>query len=304
MLPREKVRIPGAPQVLRAILRLPQADRLGAAVEADLLGMDAPLAGSVVHLVNSGYYRLPCRVRDVKHAVAYLGRDEIRRAATIAAVMRTLAGQDPAERRAIWFHSVHAALASRRISDSFFAAVDVEQVQTWVLLHDVGKLVYLEVMPDSYRRIRVHRADRALTWSAAERELQLPSHALLGAMLCSRWSLPESVRNAAEFHEVESLRALNDDDDDPSTTDDLRVVCLANLCCNLATEDLGAEQRAEIREAILDALGMTEGTFLLLMGEIYELRSQVTGILHALSPVLSTSTSEAASSENSSSRGR
>ena len=60
------------------------------------------------------------------------------------------------------------------------------------------------------------------------------------------------------------------------------MICVANLLSNLSLEELTERQRQAIRDETSQALGCSEPEFLLVMGELYELKSEVQTFLRTL----------------------
>ena len=240
---------------------------------AAVLSADTELVDRIMKIVNSPYYSLPTAIRDVRHAVAYLGADEIERIALVVAVMDELAPQDAVEFDRFWYHAFLTALTAKAICKNFARGVDPEQLHVAALLHDVGKLVYLKFFPEHYRELTGYCVSRATLMVDAEKQLDLTSHIALGVTLADRWSLPPVVKRACSLHELGDLKRLNDDPTESG--DELRVLCSANLLSNLATGELATEVKTQIRAEVLRALDCNEGGFLLLMGELYELKPVV-----------------------------
>lgn len=244
---------------------------------ASIFSDEPRLVDRTMKIVNSPCYGLPSTIRDLRHAVAYLGADEIERVAMVVAVMDRLAPDDTGQFDRFWFHAFHTALSARAICKNFARSVDPRQLFSEALLHDVGKLVYLKFFPERYDELARHCVSRFAMMVDAEEELGVTSHISLGTTLAERWSLPASVKRACGLHELRDLKRLNDRT--PENGDDLKVLCSANLLSNLSTGELGTETKTEIRDEVLRALDCNEGGFLLLMGELYELKSVVQRLL-------------------------
>ena len=58
-----------------------------------------------------------------------------------------------------------------------------------------------------------------------------------------------------------------------------RIICLANLVALLSSDDLCNDARERIAEAVQTSLGLDEEGFLALMGDIYELKTEVEGFV-------------------------
>jgi putative nucleotidyltransferase with HDIG domain len=239
---------------------------------AGTLAGNSRAAGHLLGIVNSKFYGLPSPVRDLRHAAAYLGTDEIKRVALTVAVMEQLRPMEVGDFRRFWFHAFHTALAARLIARQVARNADTEQLHLAALLHDLGKLVYLVYFPDAFTRLDGYRRRRALLLADAEQSLGLPAHTLLGATLCDHWGFPGAVRRACESHELEDLQRFLDG---ARVDDETRIVCVANLLSNLCTEELTEELKGAIQQGASRALGFNETQFLLLMGELYDRRPEV-----------------------------
>jgi putative nucleotidyltransferase with HDIG domain len=264
--------IPALPGAVTRLLELPDAARSSAADAAGIVSADAALAGLLLKMVNSVYHELPTRITSVKHAVAYLGLDEIRRTVLAVAVIDRLRPEDTREFRRILYHSFHTALGARFIARKAFPGVEPEEIRFAALLHDIGKLAYLRFFPEPFRELNEYRKKRAVMMTDAETRLQHPPHTLIGAKLCERWSLSSRVKRACTSHELHDLqRVLQGDLPD----DESRIFCVANLLSNLCTEELTDGLKATIHHGASRALDFSDEEFLVLMGELYDLRPDV-----------------------------
>jgi putative nucleotidyltransferase with HDIG domain len=238
---------------------------------SELVSAEAAISERLLTLVNSAYFDLPTEVTQIKHAVAYVGLPGIKDAALAVGAMQSLRSQDSGECERFWLHSCHTALAAKSIVRGMTTVVDADAVRTPALLHDLGKLAYLCLFPESYARLCEYQRREACMFVDAERALGLPSHTLIGAKLCDRWSLPRAVRRGCESHElIDLLRMLGAD----QASEELKIIGTANLLSNLCTEELTTELKSAIQLAASRSLDLSEEGFILLMGELYELRAQ------------------------------
>jgi HD-like signal output (HDOD) protein len=157
--------------------------------------------------------------------------------------------------------------------------VAVEKLRVAALLHDIGKLPYLKLHPDRYRELDDYRRRNRTMLSDAERYYDVTPHSRLGADLCDHWRLPEVVRRACLHHGLPQLQALLEEN---SSDDELKLVCVANLLSKLCADELTDELRNDIREAAMEVLDLDDHRFMLLMGDIYDLRAEVQSFLRKL----------------------
>ncbi len=265
--------LPALPTVVQRLLDALSSGKSSAVEIAALLSVDAGLVAQIMKVVNSAYYGLPTPIREIKHAVAYLGLAEIKRIALTVALMERLAPADSIEFARFWSHSFHTALTARVIARRRDYTVNPEEIYVAALLHDVGKLVYMKFFPAEYQDLtRRCEADASLMVDA-ENELSLPSHTLFGAVLCDRWLFDDLVKRACLCHELHDLEAFNRGERERH--DDLLVICISNVLSNLSTRELSDALRHRIHDEAMKALNCDDRDFLLLMGELYELRSEV-----------------------------
>ena len=263
---------PPPPTFFATLVEMLARGRTSPSDVAGALSADEQAANHLLGIVNSDYYGLPSTIRDLKHAAAYLGVDEIKRVALTVGVMDRLRPADAGEFRRFWFHSFHTALAARLIARQVARTADTEELHLAALLHDLGKLVYLAYFPEAHLKLDGYRRKRALLFSDAEESLGLPSHALLGATLCDHWRFPHVVRRACAYHELDDLQRMLEGE---KVADETRIVCVANLLSNLCTEELTDQLKTTIHEGASRALDFSDEEFLMLMGELYDLRPEV-----------------------------
>jgi HD-like signal output (HDOD) protein len=271
-LAAERFALPPLPQVVQRLLELLRSGQACAPEVATVLSADPGLVAEVLKIVNSAYYGLPRQIGEVKHAVAYLGLAEVERLVLMATVLKTLASEDDELFRRFWFHSFHAALISKVVCKSRVSSVDPDELHSAVLLHDMGKLVYLKYFPEDFRRMVGYCETQGVSMIEAEREFNFYSHRQVGALLCDRWRLPASVERACRRHELEDLEQLDERDE---FFEETQLVCVSNLLANVANEPLRPEQKSAMTDTVTRALGLDAERFLLLMGEIYAVRSEV-----------------------------
>jgi HD-like signal output (HDOD) protein len=274
------VSTPAPPVMIGRVGELVDSPGAGTTEIAAALSSDPVFLERLLQIVNSPYYDLPVPIRNAKQAVAYLGHAEVCRLVSAVAVMGELRPESDAEFRRFWFHAFHTALAAKMVAIRMARGTGTEEIPIAALLHDLGKLVYLNYFPEESVRLTEYCRRHDLTIIDAEAYLGLPSHAEVGAKLCELWRLPAVVRRASLSHELPDLQRVLAGDE---TGDDLHVVSLANVLSNLCIEQLGAELKNTIQDAASRTLELrNEAEFLVLMGEMYDLGSKVERLLARL----------------------
>ena len=172
---------------------------------AEVVGSDINLTAKLLQIVNSAYFSLAHQISDVREAVAYLGLDAVRNLCVAVEMMKTFE-EPPALVESIvdeiHDHSLAVAYLARQMmpdrvsgSDAYVAA----------LLHDVGKLVIAQRMPEKFLEIHVQTMRSSLPMTEVEMEVIGGHHSDIGALLLDLWGLPTHIVEAVARHHDASM---------------------------------------------------------------------------------------------------
>jgi HD-like signal output (HDOD) protein len=192
--------IPTLPAVLIKIWDLTSKSDTSANDLADAMQSDPGLTGAVLRLANSAYFGFPRKVSTVTQAVVVLGFETVKSLATGASVFRALntRGGDGLDPRSFFHHSLVTATAARvlversspqKAGTAFCAGI----------LHDLGKLVIAEFLPDASGEIRQAVA-RGRSLEEAEADALGLTHAEIGSWFTGRWNFPEELAATVRWH--------------------------------------------------------------------------------------------------------
>ncbi len=269
---RQHCTLPALPEIIAQIQQIIQSGDVDMEMVAELIKVEPALLAQVLKVVNSAYYGLPGEITKVRVAIAYLGLNEIYRMVLSLSAINTLQIEEQDELEEFWFHSFYASLCTKYLAKQYEPHLSYEELWSASMLHDIGRLVYLKFFPEHYEAIRAFSKEHGVCFSEAERHLSLPSSSFLGALLCVHWRLPDNVRQACELHTLSDFLAA---EGDSSSTPFQRMICLGNLLAVLSTRQLNDSVKQEISDTVRTALDYTEAEFLTMMGDIYELRTEV-----------------------------
>jgi putative nucleotidyltransferase with HDIG domain len=178
---------------------------------AEVLRGDPSLSAKLLRLVNSAYFGIPGGVTDVARAIPFVGFNTIYQlvlSVSVLDALRTPAGVrfDP---RGLWLHSLAVGSAARVIAEEI-RHPDPGGLFTAGLLHDMGKIALVKVMPEAFvSSIELVRGE-GLTSVEAERRVGLPSHDRVGSDLARRWRLPAALSVPIEAHHTVMKPELRD----------------------------------------------------------------------------------------------
>lgn len=168
---------------------------------AGLIKTDIGLSTKILRLANSSYYSVPGGVNDVTKALQYLGFTTIAQIVLTTSVFgvfkATGVPQFPLSQ--FWLHSFAVGLLCE-ISARTLQLKTAPDAFVSGLMHDMGKLILLEMAPDQLVKITKHAEEKHCSFYQAETELGLPTHVQLGLELGKHWKLPAAVLESIQYH--------------------------------------------------------------------------------------------------------
>ena len=154
----------------------------------------------LLRVANSSFYGLPRRVGTVAQATVLIGASAVKNLA-LGIAMSESQRQSPkglkARLNAFWKHSLAVASAAQLLVERF-QLPDAEGAFVAGLLHDIGKMVLLEVFGEHYARLPEWAEQTPLF--ALEQEAFGIDHAATGRALCEHWRLPVSLTRVVAAH--------------------------------------------------------------------------------------------------------
>ncbi len=274
---REHCTLPAVPEVLIRMQEILDSDHIDIDEVAVLMRSDPALVGQILKMANSAYYGLPREVADVKYAIGFLGLNETHRIMLSFAIADALVTENKEELKELWFHSFHTALCADYLVKKNRALRYPPDCWSAALLHDIGKLVYLKFFPDHFIALKEYALKNSCLFNTAEVELDLPTSAYLGTLLCDHWRLPLIVRDSCESHTLEMLYETVHDSAQPQVA---VLVSVCNLLSILSTAVLSSPIKEEIASATMQTLKYDQTKFADLMTVVKDLKTDAEKFMH------------------------
>lgn len=268
------LKVPQMPMPVQRVMTLlsdPEAD-MGSL--AKLIEYEPGLTVNVLRMANSAYFGGDGRILSVKDAVVRLGMRRVYQLVIASGVApytkQNLAGYGlkPGE---LLSHSVTVALASERLAAVLGLAAPPHTFTSGLLVN-IGKIVlgaFLEV--DAGPILELAHGE-GLPFEQAERRILGIDHAELGAILLTRWEIPEPIVNVVRYR----FRP----DDSPIPDMALDLVHVGDVIAKMTGVGLGIDGlHYAPSEAVFERLGMREGVIEEVMEGILDHISELGGIL-------------------------
>jgi len=258
------------PASVQGILRLTRDASCAPRDLVEVIHRDPVVTIKVLRVVNSAYYSLPRPITSIDHAVVFLGFNTIKHLAlSIAALSLLPTKLHPAfDARSYLFHSLATAGVARQLGQRF-ADIDAHDLFIAGLLHDFGKVVLAQVLPQPFKQALDYSLWHEVSLHHALLHITGIEQAEVGAMLLEQWHFPQ--------HLVDALRWQYEAEQHDSVL--AMCVCAANQIAKHLGAGLdgasmdGAAAPATLPPAIEQALGAT-------LIQITESLGDVSSILH------------------------
>jgi HD-like signal output (HDOD) protein len=193
---------PTLPTIYSSLMDLMQNPRTTSVELAHLLTQDQASSSKLLKVANSAIYGLQGRINTVSQAILYIGFDEVKNivtALTIIKLFNTVNSRSEINPVDLWKHSIGVGIITRQIGKS----TGIRNLENYFLsgiLHDLGKLVFLKMIPAEYSQVMEYSINNKVTIREAENKLLGITHTVIGEMLTEKWRLPNSIKNAIRYH--------------------------------------------------------------------------------------------------------
>ena len=195
----EVVTLPSLPGAVAEVMRLVNEPECDIPKLAKAIASDPPLSLKTLRIVNSVMYGLQHKVASIDHAVVLLGIKVIKNLAFSATVCEMI----DSSMKTVFQHSLTCAVAMRSLVEAGVRDATLESAEeafTCGLLHDIGKVLLEEFLPDECHQIEALAREQHIPLHLAEVAVIGVDHARLGAKLAIKWKLPPHIISAIGAH--------------------------------------------------------------------------------------------------------
>lgn len=196
-------RMPAFPGAVQKILQLTRNINCKPKELVEVIEKDPVMTVKILKVINSAFYSLPSKVTSVSQSVVYLGINTVKNLALAFAAVGILPRNNAAgfDIQRYLLHSLVVAGVSRQLANQF----DVDEVDPGDcyiagLLHDFGKVVFVQFLSAEFRNALMHAEEFNLPLNFAEEKVIGVDHGVAGALLAKRWQFPDHLVNCIRDH--------------------------------------------------------------------------------------------------------
>ncbi len=232
------VRIVSLPEVCLRISEMLDDPRVSAADLGKVISQDTGLTARLLKIVNSAFYGFPSRIETVTRAVTVIGLRELRSMVLAASVVEAFSTLPTKvlDIVAFWRHSVYCGVVAQLLAEQCHV-LHRERLFVAGLLHDIGKLLIVNRVPEKAEEINRLVLEEGLLQYQAERQVLGFDHAEVGGALLDSWKMPETLRQAVRWHH-EPANATE-------ATLEAALIHIANIMSDMAEQEIDSERSVQ-----------------------------------------------------------
>ncbi len=195
--------LPSFPAIYLEIMKLLNSPTTSIDEIAELVSQDPSMSAKMLQVVNSAAIGLPEPVNSSFEAVQQLGINTVRSLALSAHVFEKFEKQ-PANffsAKSLWEHLMATATLARKIMElEGGTESDIEEAYTAGILHDIGKLMLADNLPNEFQQALMLAEARNIPLHVAEQQIFSANHAGIAAYLLGLWGLSAPIVEAVALH--------------------------------------------------------------------------------------------------------
>lgn len=234
--------LPPLPFSLLKLLEIIRDENASEADIEEVLRHDEALSAKILQMSNSAYYGMRGSVCTLGRAIMTMGIREVKSLCLCFLILNQLPSGSPAfsrERMTLWKHSLAVALLANRIC-ARRPWVNTEKAFALGLLHDLGLLVLMSHLPDTFEDIRQIAEANKVGFLQAEL-LHGLTHSRVGGWLAVKWGLPEDYRLVMKHHHAP--------EESPALGPIVKLIHLADALSR-APADTGGSNRTDVQRMV------------------------------------------------------
>lgn len=172
---------------------------------AEVISRDLSMTARLLRLVNSVFGGLSVKITSIEEAIFFLGLRQIRQLSMTSRVIEEIEemhaeSPEQVDWKRLWKHSIGSGILAREVLSMTRGVMDDDTYYICGLLHEIGKLVMLNVFPHQFAETRSFEAANGREFARMEKAKFGWNHAEIGAMYLEVNGLPREIVEAVLFH--------------------------------------------------------------------------------------------------------
>lgn len=193
--------MPAFPKSVQKILELTRDVNCEPKQLVQVIEKDPVMTVKILKVLNSAYYNLPNKITSVNHSVVFLGFNTIKNLALGIASVGILPKHNAAgfDIQQYLMHSLTTAGIAKSLAGKL-PGVDPMDCYIAGLLHDFGKVVFAQFMPDDFNQALQESNSENIPLYVAEDRIIGVDHTVVGSMLAEKWQFHKTLVDCIRNH--------------------------------------------------------------------------------------------------------
>lgn len=195
------IRLVSLPEVCIRVNEMLDDPTVTAVELGHIISQDTSLTARLLKIVNSSYYGFQAKIETVSRAITVVGLRELRGLVIAASAVETFSNvsDEVLNKVRFWRHSLYCGVIARLLAEQCHV-LHSERLFVAGLLHDIGKLIIAQRLPQEIRAIAVEADSAQRAEFEVEQDLLGFNHADVGGELMHAWNMPETLFESVAYH--------------------------------------------------------------------------------------------------------
>jgi putative nucleotidyltransferase with HDIG domain len=204
----ETIDVPSLPTVAMKALELINDDGTSIDELEKIISRDQSFSSRLLRIANSPYYGMNRRIDTISGGVMLIGFNTMK-SLVVAASLKDMHRKYGLFEQKLWEHSLGVSVASSLLAQ-FTKMAQPEEALVAGLIHDVGKTILNNSIPDKYMLIAQKAHDGQVMFHEVESEMLGYNHCEVGGLIARKWKLPKNLEVVIEYHHMDVLPTFED----------------------------------------------------------------------------------------------
>jgi putative nucleotidyltransferase with HDIG domain len=204
----DTIDIPSLPTVAVKALELINSDSSSVDELEKIISRDQSFSARLLRIANSPYYGMNRRIDTISSGVMLIGFNTMK-SLVVAASLKDMHRKFGLFEQKLWEHSLGVSVASSILARASKLAPPEEALVAG-LIHDVGKTILNNSIPDKYAIITQKVYEEGTQYKDVEMDLLGYTHCDVGGLIARKWKLPKNLEIVIQYHHSETLPTFED----------------------------------------------------------------------------------------------
>jgi len=173
-----------------------------------IISQDQSFSARLLRIANSPYYGMNRRIDTISSGVMLIGFNTMK-SLVVAASLKDMHRKFGLFEQKLWEHSLGVSVASSLLA-KVTKMVQPEEALVGGLIHDVGKTILNNSIPDKYALITQKVYEEGAFYKDAEAQLLGYNHCDVGGLIARKWKLPKNLEAVIQYHHADVLPVFED----------------------------------------------------------------------------------------------